>query len=126
MLTGAWHTSSVHFELPHTTLRRVVDNWCSEFGKWAPDFVVIKYHGSAQERAQLMVSPAGAYPIPRGGGACLFQNGGCLLLIPPLPFPPRVGVGQEWVGGFEVKGYSWCRRRGKIFSFIISFMLVSP
>ena len=35
--------------------------------------------------------------------ACLFQNSGCLLLIPPPP--RRLGVGQEWVGGFEGKGY---------------------
>ena len=40
-----------------------------------------------------------AYPMAGGGGvlhACLFQNGGCLLLM---------GHGSEWVGGFEGKRY---------------------
>ena len=42
---------------------------------------------------------------PGGGGACLFQNGGCLLLMgtPPLG---GWGVGQEWVGGLQGKGYT--------------------
>ena len=76
-------------------------------------------------RPFLSASPPLPWGLGVGGGGCLFQNGGSLLLMGPRR-PTGWGVGQEWVGGFEGKGYiPGAEGAGHFLSVIVSFVLVS-
>ena len=53
----------------------------------------------------LTLVPCLPYPGGRGGGCLPFWKWWVLLLMGVLPPSWRLGVGQEWVGAFEGKGY---------------------
>ena len=68
-------------------------------------------------------TPHVVLPVP-GGEGCLFQNGGCLLLMGSQPPLGGVGLGHEWVGGFEGGDYI-AKGARQIFPVIFSLLLVS-